>query len=489
VNWVILCPAFALGVISLAGCGDAIRCEENVCPCTEQGVRHAIGEGGGPYRFECDGPTTIVTGAVIAIDIDVILDGDGNITLDANDRHRVLTVGPDVTATIEGMSITRGYIEEGDGGGIATTGTLTLNRVKVSGNTATFSGSGLFRGTGGGIYNQGTLTLNDSTVSDNTASWNGADDLFIRGGRGGGIDNEGGTVVLINSTVEGNAATHWGGGIQNRDQGTLTLDNSRVSGNTAGHRGGGIANDSRLVLMKSSVSTNTADHGGGIYNVLFAELTLTDSTVSDNAAVYTGGGIGSHAGPWPIGATASQNSAPDDKAGLSPRMLALTNSTVSGNAADYGGGLYFESGTLTLTNSTISGDIYAGSGNPDASFLEVSVRARASIVNGECEVGAGAVTWGSDGYNIEGPGDTCGFDEATDQVQVSADDLALGPLQDNGGPTETRAIRASSVAIDVIREESCVDEDGNPLTTDQRGEPRPETGGTMCDVGAFEAQP
>jgi hypothetical protein len=27
------------------------------------------------------------------------------------------------------------------------------------------------------------------------------------------------------------------------------------------------------------------------------------------------------------------------------------------------------------------------------------------------------------------------------------------------------------------------------LTTDQRGEPRPETGGTMCDVGAFEVQP
>ena len=24
---------------------------------------------------------------------------------------------------------------------------------------------------------------------------------------------------------------------------------------------------------------------------------------------------------------------------------------------------------------------------------------------------------------------------------------------------------------------------------DQRGEPRPETGGTMCDVAAFEVQP
>ena len=44
---------------------------------------------------------------------------------------------------------------------------------------------------------------------------------------------------------------------------------------------------------------------------------------------------------------------------------------------------------------------------------------------------------------------------------------------------------AGSVAIDVIPAEDCVDADGAPLTTDQRGEPRPETGGTMCDVGAF----
>jgi hypothetical protein len=60
---------------------------------------------------------------------------------------------------------------------------------------------------------------------------------------------------------------------------------------------------------------------------------------------------------------------------------------------------------------------------------------------------------------------------------------------DVGEPTETHALGDGSVAIDVIPEEDCVDADGARLTTDQRGEPRPETGGTMCDVGAFEAQP
>ena len=67
--------------------------------------------------------------------------------------------------------------------------------------------------------------------------------------------------------------------------------------------------------------------------------------------------------------------------------------------------------------------------------------------------------------------------------------LKLGPLQDNEGPTQTHALLPGSFAIDVIPEEECVDANGEPLTTDQRGQPRPETGGTICDVGAFEVQP
>ena len=40
-----------------------------------------------------------------------------------------------------------------------------------------------------------------------------------------------------------------------------------------------------------------------------------------------------------------------------------------------------------------------------------------------------------------------------------------------------------------LQAQACVHAIGETLTTDQRGEPRPETGGTMCDVGAFERQP
>ncbi|MFZ1862949.1 MAG: choice-of-anchor Q domain-containing protein [Polyangiales bacterium] len=131
----------------------------------------------------------------------------------------------------------------------------------------------------------------------------------------------------------------------------------------------------------------------------------------------------------------------------------MTNSTVSGNTG--APSLYWVS--MTLINTLLEGD-YAET--PDAVSL---------------------------GNNIESPGNTCGLDQPTDQVNVTAEQLALGPLQDNGGPTETHALGAGSVAINQIPEANCVVADGAPLTTDERGEPRPA--GAGFDVGAFEVQP
>ena len=108
-----------------------------------------------------------------------------------------------------------------------------------------------------------------------------------------------------------------------------------------------------------------------------------------------------------------------------------------------------------------------------------------TIVDGDC-AGAGGVT--SQWYNIESPGDTCGFDQLGDQAGVGANDLKLGELQDNGGPTETHALGDGSVGIDQVPEFACVDADGQLLTIDQRGEPRPAGASSMCDVGSFEVQ-
>jgi hypothetical protein len=57
-------------------------------------------------------------------------------------------------------------------------------------------------------------------------------------------------------------------------------------------------------------------------------------------------------------------------------------------------------------------------------------------------------------------------------------------LADNGGPTPTVALLPESPAIDAIPVSDCLDADGAPLPTDQRGTARPQ--GAACDIGAFE---
>ncbi len=350
----------ALGVVPLVGCSETgeteIACEDNVCPCNEGGIRGAIAEGGGPFTFDCDGPTTVFTKAEIDIDKDVILHGEGNLAVHGNDDHRVFEVG--AAAELRGITVTGGH-----------QGAPSMKARRPGATLSTGKSQGPWPYWGGGIANYGTLALTNCTVSGNTTSEDG-----------GGIHNDG----------------------------TLTLTNTTVSGNTA-WIGGGL--------------------GGGQGVNLYSTLTLINSTVSGNT---------SFEGP---------------------------NSGI------------FNAGTLTLINSAVSGDI---------SFLG-TLTSTSSLIDGVCE---GRSTWEavSNGYNIESPGNTCGFDQSTDMPGMTAEQLNLGPLADKDGPTMTHnpgdgGLGEGSIAIDAIPGDAC------EVDTDQRGEPRPEAGGTMCDVGSVERQP
>ena len=66
-----------------------------------------------------------------------------------------------------------------------------------------------------------------------------------------------------------------------------------------------------------------------------------------------------------------------------------------------------------------------------------------TLIDGDCSFNPPEERPGvqvSNGYNIESTGDTCGFDQSTDMPGMSADDLKLGELADNGGPTMTHAL-------------------------------------------------
>ena len=62
----------------------------------------------------------------------------------------------------------------------------------------------------------------------------------------------------------------------------------------------------------------------------------------------------------------------------------------------------------------------------------------------------------------------------------------LGPLQNNGGSTQTHALLVGSPAIDIIKAEPNGVICPLGLITDQRGMPRPNNHGNACDIGAYE---
>jgi predicted outer membrane repeat protein len=482
----------SFGILLAAACGDAessapAECVENICPCSEGGIRAAIVEGGGPYSFDCDGPTTVVSRAEIVIDRDVTLDGGGNLTLDGNGRHRVFSVLEGTVVELVEFVVTNGREADENGGGLRNEGTLTLTNSTVSGSSAGDDGGcrtddiNMLCVEGGGIWNSGTLTLMGSTVSGNSAPF------------GGGIANRGGILTLVDSAVLSNSAQgcrgvgavvcSGGGGIWN--SGVLTMQGSSVSGSSADW-GAGIYNRGNPTLINTNVFGNSAGFdGGGLLN--FETLNLVDSTVADNEAGQSGGGIANEAGSLEVtSSTLSGNTAASAGGGIfnpSGAGADLVNTTVSANSADTGGAIY-SGGELQVSSSTMAGnDAPTASAIYDPGTSNALLRLISNtLVVGDC---AGA-PFDSGGHNIESPGNTCGFDEESDQP--GAAQTNLGPLADNGGPTMTHALLEGSVAVDQIPAAACLDRAGEPLTVDQRGEPRPAGASDACDIGAFEAQ-
>jgi hypothetical protein len=282
-------------------------------------------------------------------------------------------------------------------------------------------------------------------------------------------------VILSSLTIQNGLLTAiaaFGGGIHN--VGTLTINNSTLSANSvvgttgvAGAFGGGIYNGGGAVTIKdSTLSGNSATNsigvasGGGIYNG-GGTVTINSSTLSENIAPQ-GGGIDNFSG-----------------------TLTINNSTLGENSAfGLGGGvLNGGNGTLTISNSTLSensaidfgGDIY----NLGVATLQNSIVANSSF-GGNC---LGPVI--SKGYNLSSDG-TCNF---TNTGDLNSTDPKLGPLQNNGGQTQTQALLPGSPAIDAGNPNGCTDNTGHLLKTDQRGKPRPDkedSGG--CDMGAYERQ-
>ncbi len=333
------------------------------------------------------------------------------------------------------------------GSGITSFGPLTVMASTFTGNSADY---------GGGIFGVGPLTVTASTLSGNN------------GYCGGGIYSDTGPLTVTASTLSGNSADFEGGGICNVS-GPLTVTASTLSGNSADFEGGGIDNAGDLATISAStLSGNSAGFGGGI--VTGGPLTVTASTLSGNSATGNSAVTGDGGGIWTIG------------------TLTVTDSTLSGNSAvNDGGGIYtssYPTAVTVIASTTLSGNS-ARSGGGIWNGMQALAQLRNTIVAGNTADSApdldGAFV--SLGHNLIGDGTGGSGYDPTDLVGTSANpiDPRLGPLADNGGPTQTLALLPGSPAIDA-------GDNTDAPEWDQRGPGFPRIVNGIIDIGAFEFQ-
>lgn len=296
-----------------------------------------------------------------------------------------------------------------------------------------------------------------------------------------------GDLTLNNLSLRNGRVNAHGGAILNAN-GRLTLNLVAMSDNRASKNGGGICNyaSGTVKVSDSSIVGNIARDGGGIYNYPGGDLTIERSTLATNLATSRGGGLDNRGAAEIVNSTLSGNEAQDFGGGIENRggSLVATNNTLTANKAQIGGGLIQYGGGA---NTTLNANIIAGN---TAGFV-------AEVANY-----SGPVT--ADFYNLFGQ-QLESTDEALLNVAPGASDLVASSdglnttplaalidpvLANNGGPTETHALVSGSLAVDWLPADmdGCVTEDseGDPLTEDQRGEPRPYPASGSCDTGSVE---
>ncbi len=213
-----------------------------------------------------------------------------------------------------------------------------------------------------------------------------------------------------------------------------TINNVTIRYGKTNFNGGGIFSNNFLTINNSTISDNWADGSGGIHSA--NNLVVTNSLISANISNRIAGGIFTAGGA----------------------ISSITNTTISGNftnSTNDAGGLTHGNSSLTVTNCTIVNNVGANNG-VGGFYSTTSAKIRNTIVANNF---AGATpsnvdsTFNSGGTNIIGPNYRIFFGfTASDILNTSS--VNLGPLQNNGGPTDTKELLAGSSAI--AAGQSCV---------------------------------
>ena len=248
----------------------------------------------------------------------------------------------------------------------------------------------------------------------------------------------------------------------------LTLSNGQGVG--SGTVGGCILNDfATLTINRCALLANNAGSGAGILNFR-GSITVTDSTISGNAATAFGGAF-------------------FNNAAQGPATLTLTNCTLSSNFAARGAVIHNPGSTgiagVTLQNCTLAtntsaqGGIYNDGVNARVTLSNTILSAATGNSNFVVANSAQVISQGNNlssdaagGDNSTGPGGL--LNQPGDRRNTNPM-LDSAGLASNGGSTQTIALLIGSPAINGGN-------DGNAPLTDQRGFHR----AGVTDIGAFE---
>jgi predicted outer membrane repeat protein len=385
----------------------------------------------------------------------------------AYELNDVTITGSTFTANTAGSSAGAFMIYgDDDNANVAITDTV------ISGNDAADYGGGLF------VSYVVDLTITGTTITDNTADAES----------GGGVYAYSvyGDISITDSTISGNSAGYLGGGFYlgsdiGSEGGSVTITRTTIANNTADDEGGGLYLYDVYVpvtVRNSTISGNTAENGGGIYfsssqGGATAALIIENSTISGNSASVDGGGI------W---------------FGDSAYDLELVMTTITANTAGGDGdGIYFN--VPEVPGAAAAKAPRADRTGPKGTATPRPTRERgprASVAG--TQSATGTIIWGNGTEDLGGTAtitstkNVIGTKAAGVTVTGTAlaTDPLLGPLTDNGGPTQTHALLVGSPAIDA-GPAPVPAFPGNEY--DQRGPDYTRVVNGTTDIGAYEVQP
>ncbi|MBX7221824.1 MAG: hypothetical protein K1Y36_17865 [Blastocatellia bacterium] len=403
-----------------------------------------------------------------------------------------------------GFGVNNGSLSGGGGGGGGSLGNGG-NGTATTGGTGGAGGGGNGTATGGG--GGGGNSIISGTNGSGGGGGGGGDSGGGGGGAGGGFNGGPGG---FGGGGGGNTAGGFGGG-------------GGGFGGVGGFGGGSTAPSGTTTVLGGfgggNAQTIGAGGGAGMGGAIFTyggTLSITNSTFSGNNA--TGGNglavtfsyrSGSGSGLGGAIFVYSQQVSGDIPTGANASVT-IVNSTLSGNSVNQGTGNFTTSGSAssgggvfvynstggnaqvavvacTLTANTCN----AGNAGGIANFGG-TVNVRSTIIAGTTQTKPDVSgTFLSQGFNLIGSNSgSTGFTNGSNNDLAGTNGAPINPqldsLTNNGGPTQTHAVQATSPAKDT-GDSSLTGAPFN-LTTDQRGTGFVRLFGTQVDIGAFEIQ-